>query len=117
MVDGLRDDAVIGLDEALEFQLVDVTNPLVATRQIGEQRIEINLVDTMRRLRRRPPTVRPVLVGVTIAPARDWDTREFNPGGRSAKRDVVGVIGGQPGVAHDADDAESAKYFHRAGRD
>ena len=85
---------------------------------MGEQhRFEIDLVDPVRRLRRRPPGIRAVLGREALGAARNFDARDFASEKRGAIDHVVGIIRRQSGVAHLLRDAEPAEDFHRTCRD
>ena len=84
---------------------------------LEQDRFEKDLVDAMRRLRRRPVAVRAVLRREAIAAAGNRNPRQFLPGERGAIADVVRIIRRQSGVAHLFRDPEPPEDFHGAGGD
>src|SRR5581483_3770595 len=79
-----------------------------------QDRFEIDLVDAMWRLGRRPACVGPLRGAVSVSPRRNWNPRQFAANDRGAIGAVVWKIGGQTTVPHPADDAKTAKDLHRA---
>ena len=57
-----------------------------------QDRLEVDLVDAVRRLGGRPPAVGAALVAVAGRARRDVDARQLAAGDRGAKRDVVRVV-------------------------
>ncbi len=84
---------------------------------LEQDRFEKYLVDTVRRLRRRPVAIRPIRHGEPVAAARNRNSRQLLPGKRGAITDVVRIIRGQSGVAHLFRKAKPAEDFHGAGGD
>ena len=87
-------------------------------RGVREQdRLEVDLVDAVRRLRRRPPGVGAARCRCSGRARRDVDARQLGAGDRGAEDDVVRIVGRQAGVAHRLRDAEPAEQLHGARRD
>src|SRR5690348_1740102 len=104
------------------FILHEVDDPRAAQdaqsghrRSVREHyRLEIELVDTMRRFGSWPPGVRPARRRVALGATRNRNARELDPGRGSAKGDVVRIVCGQTSITHGADKAEPAEDLHRA---
>ena len=82
-----------------------------------QDRLQKDLVDAMRRLRRRPVAVGAVGRRETVAPAGNVNPCQLLAGERGAIADVVRIVGGQSGIADLLGDAEPAEDFHGAGGD
>src|SRR5204862_3768320 len=85
--------AVLALVEALDLHAIQDPDlrPLPGA---GEQdRFEIDLVDTMRRLGSRPPRVRPLRRIVSVSPGRNRDPRQLTADDRRAIGAIIRKIG------------------------
>ena len=109
-----RHHAIGRLREPHHTRAIEQGHAVRRSGVIHQQRLQIDLVDPVRRFRRRPPRVRAARRRVTLGPARDRDARELDPGGRGAERDVVRVIRRQPGIAHRPRHAQAAEDLHRS---
>jgi len=101
-----------------DIDLLDSTviqqNDALARGGLGvEDRLEIDLVDAMCRLRCRPAAVRAAFIGIAGAPARDVDAGELVSRGAGAESDIVGIVIGQTRRAYALDEAQAAERFHR----
>jgi fumarate reductase flavoprotein subunit len=74
-----RHDFIIPLLEALDLRPRQDPDTRIVPRALEKDRLQINLVDTVRRLRRGPPSVRTVGSRVSLCPAWDRDPRQFAP--------------------------------------
>jgi hypothetical protein len=86
-------------------------------RMLKQDWLKEDLVDAVRRLRRRPIAIRAILPREAIAAARNKNARQFLPSKRRAVADVVRIVGGQPGIAYFFRNAEPTEDFHAASRD
>jgi hypothetical protein len=84
---------------------------------LEQDRLEENLIDPVRRLRRRPVAVGAVGVGEAVAAAGDFDSRQLLAGEGRAVADVVRIIRRQAGIADLVGNAEPAEDFHGARGD
>src|SRR5690348_8229568 len=101
-------------DDILDRAAVDDGDTRLRGRVLKQNRLEENLVDTMRRLRRRPVRVGRINSSEAIPAAGNPDTGQLPAGERSAIADVVRIVGGQTCIADLLRDAEPAKDLHRA---
>jgi hypothetical protein len=74
------DHAVVVLDQRVDPRAVQDRHPARGGRMGEQHRLQVDLVDAVRRLGRRPPGVRPAGGRVAVAPARNRDAREFLAG-------------------------------------
>jgi hypothetical protein len=84
-----------------------------------QQRLQVDLIDAVRRLGCQPPRIRAAGRTVSVAAARDGDACRLRLGaGRvDAIGDVVGKVGRQAGIAQAAGKSEPAVGLHRPRRD
>src|SRR5258708_33731111 len=68
----------------------------------------------MRRLRRRPPGVRPIARCIALGATRNRDARKLHPRRSRAKDPVVGIFSGKASLTHRADETDATKNLHRA---
>ena len=110
-------NAVRVLREAVDRRTVDDAHAGRRRRALEQDRLEVDLVDAVRRLGGRPVGVGAAARRVAVAPARNGNARELGAGRRRPVGDVVRVVRRQAGVADLAREAELAKHLHRARRD
>ena len=108
--------AGFSLGEILDLGMMENTDARARRRVRKQQRLEINLVDPMRRLRRRPPGVRPAGRRESLVARRDGNARELDPGRRRAERDIVRKIRRKPRLAQALGDAEAPEDLHGTRR-
>ena len=71
----------------------------------------------MRRLRRRPPAIRSILLCISFSPAGNRDAAKLDSGCCRSKGDVIGIVSRQTSIAHGTDQAEPTKDLHCPGAD
>ena len=103
--------------DVLDRGAVDDADARVCGGMLEQDRFEKNLVDAVRRLRRRPVAIRTILHREAVAAAGNRNARQFRTGESGAVADVVRIIRRQSGVAHLFGDAEPPEDFHGAGGD
>ncbi len=86
-------------------------------RVFEQDRLQVDLVDAMRRLGGRPPGVGALGLRIAIPSARNRNAGELDAGHRGAEHHVVRVVGRQSGIAQLLRDAEPAELLHRARGD
>src|SRR6185312_4954035 len=86
----------------------------LARRMRGQHRLEKNLIDPVRMLRRRPAGVRPFLRRGAFAAAWDNHAGKLNARGGGPGDHVVWVVRWKPELAQRLREAEPAEDFHRA---
>src|SRR4051812_38790453 len=74
--------------------------------------LEIDLVDTMRRLGCRPIGVRPSGCRVAILPRRNRDPRQLTADHGGPIGAVVWKVGWQAALPHLSDDTEASEHLH-----
>ena len=119
---GLAAKEILGGSHYTALVLLEVDNPRAAQDSkprcrsgVREQdRFQVNLVDSMRRLGCRPPGVGTVLRRIALGATRNRDARKLDPGRGRAEADVIGIVSGQASLAHRPDHAEAAEDLHRA---
>jgi hypothetical protein len=79
--------------------------------------LQINLIDTMRRLRRGPPAVGTVCPRISLRAAGNRNTTNLYSSRGRPEGDIVGVFGGKARIAHGVGQAQAAKYLHRSCAD
>jgi len=82
-----------------------------------QDRLQIDLIDPVRRLRRRPPCIGAARGAVAGGAAGNLDPAELNARRGCPVGAVVGEVRGQAGIAQLRRHAEPAEYLHRARRD
>jgi hypothetical protein len=80
----------------------------------AQDRLEVQLVDAVRRLGRRPVGVGTAARGVALGAARDRNARQLQAGDGRPEGDIVRKVRWQAGVAHLGDEAETAVLLHRS---
>jgi hypothetical protein len=112
-----RQDAFLILHKVDQRSTTQDTQFLNCCR-VGEQHgFEIDLIDPMRRFRRRPPGIGAAFRRVAFGATGNRDAPELNSGRCGTKGDIVRKVGGQASHAHAARHAEPTKYLHCARAD
>src|SRR5262249_46286810 len=86
-------------------------------RAFEQNRLEVNLVDSMWGLGRWPPSVGAASHRITFSATGNRDAREFSTSRRRPEGDIVGIVRRQAGVTYSSDDPETTKYLHGARAD
>ncbi len=92
-------------------------DPRLGGGMTEQDRFEIDLVDPVWRLGRRPPRVGSAGCAVTGRAAGNFDATQLDARCRGPIGAVVGEVFGQTGVAQLCGHAEPTEYLHRARRD
>ena len=112
-----REDLILTLLDRVDAHPIQDAQARRRRGGAKQHRLEEDLVDAMRRLRRRPPGVRAALRRIALGATGNLDATELESSGRGANGHIVGVVGRQPGLAHGARDPEPAERLHRSGAD
>jgi hypothetical protein len=99
-------------DHVFDRGAVDDADPRLRGRMLEQDRLEKNLVDAMRRLRRRPVAIRATLSREAVAATGNFDPRQLAARERGTIADVVRIVRRQACVAHLVGDAEPPEDFH-----
>ena len=94
---------------------VDDADARLGRGMLEQDRLEKDLIDPVRRLRRRPVAVGAIFGGEAVAAAGNRNPRQFLTRKGGAIADVVRIIRRQPGVAHLLGQAQPPEDFHGAG--
>src|SRR6266700_1726587 len=91
-------NAICALVEAFDLNAVQDPDlrPLPGARE--KDRFEVNLVDTMGWLRRRPVSIRPVRRAVPVGSGRNRNPRQLAADDGRAMGAIIGEVGGQTAV-------------------
>ena len=101
-----------------QLGLVADRDQRIGRRLREDQRLQIDLVDPVRRLRRRPPGVRPGEIRPALGARGDRDARDLMPPRHAGAIDaIVGIIRRQAGIANHVREAQPAERLHRARGD
>src|SRR4029077_21252315 len=103
--------------DVFDERAVDDVDARLCRGMLEQDGLEKNLVDAMRRLRRRPVAIRTVLARETVAAAGNGNARQFAPRERGAVSDVVRIIRRQSSVADLLRQPEPPEDFHASRRD
>ncbi len=107
--------AILFHHDVVDRRAVEDADAWLRGGMLEQDRLEKNLVDAVRRLRRRPVAIGAIGRRETVLPGGNMDSRQFLPGERSAVADVVRIICRQSGVTDFRGHAEPPEDFHGAG--
>ncbi|MCY1363065.1 hypothetical protein D9M69_498090 [compost metagenome] len=108
--------AVVVLLEVVDARAVADAQAGRALGMREQHRLEKDLVDAVRRLRRGPPGVGAAGGGVALAARGDRNARQLHARHGRAVGHVVGVVGRQARVAQRLRHAQAAEHLHRTRR-
>ena len=100
-----------------DFRSRQDRDPWLRSRVAEQKRLEIGLVDPVRRLWRWPPRIRAAGCRVARRAAGNFDTAEFDARRRGSISAIVGEVRRQSGVTQRSGHAKPAEYLHRTRRD
>ncbi len=112
-----RDHTIVVLLDIGDFRARQNGDARLSGGVAEQDRLEIDLVDPVRRLGRRPPGVGAAGGAVAARARGNVDTAELDAGRRGPIGAIVREVRGQARVAQLCGDAQPAEDFHRSRRD
>jgi len=101
-----RQHAICALFEVGYRRAAENPQALHRRRVREHDRFEVNLIDAVGRLRRRPPAIGTVFFGIAFRAAWNGNAADFYSGCRRPEGNVVGKVGRKAGIAHGGDEAK-----------